>query len=279
MTDPVVWLDGALRPQSAARVDPLSQGFLQGMGVYDTLLLRRGVVVAKEQHLARLAAGAALLGLRVPSSESLSKALADVSRANGLSDARLRITLTGGAWQGILPPLNAPQVCLITALPLPPVKVCAVAVTSRWRRNENSPLAGIKFTACAENVLAQRAASAAGADEAIFLNTKRHLCEGAFSNVFLVRSGAVFTPPLSSGCLPGVTREIVIGICREHGIPLLEEEIPSTEEADEVFLTSTLRGVQPVGLMDQRPLPAPGPVTGGIMSLYAAWLDAAGGPV
>ncbi len=277
MTDPVVWLDGALLPQSAARVDPLSQGFLQGMGVYDTLLLRRGVTVAAGLHLARLASGAERLGLRVPPTESLSKAMADVSRANGLSDARLRITLAGGPWQGMLPPPDAPQVCLITAAPLPPVKTHAAVMTSRWQRNENSPLAGIKFTACADSVLAQRAALAAGADEAIFLNTKGHLCEGAFSNVFIVRAGTVLTPPLSSGCLPGVTREIVIGICQEHGIPFREEEIPwpdGSGEADEVFLTSTIRGVQPVSLMDDRPLPAPGPVTEKILSLYAAWLDA-----
>jgi branched-chain amino acid aminotransferase len=167
-------------------------------------------------------------------------------------------------------------VFLVTATPVVASKPNSIVLTSSWRRNECSPLAGIKFTSCAENVLAQRAAIAAGADEAIFLNTRGHLCEGAFSNVFVVQSGTVLTPPLSSGCLPGVTREVVLELCQKRGIPCREEVLPCPapdSEPDEVFLTSSIRGIQPISSWDGRCLPAPGGVTGILTAHYAAWLE------
>lgn len=273
MTDPPVWLNGALLPQSAARLDPLAQGVLYGLGVYDALLLHRGIPIAIERHASRLTDGANRLGLRCPETPALTEAVAAVSRACALTEARIRITLTAGAWQGPIAPADVPQVCLITAQPITPAKPQAAILTSPWRRNERSPLAGIKFTACAENILAQRAALAAGADEALFLNTQDRLCEGAFSNVFHVRNGTVLTPPLSAGCLPGVTREIVLALCRENSIPAREEELFPHDVPDEIFLTSSIRGIQPVSRRDDHSFPAPGEITARLMAHYAAWLE------
>lgn len=273
-TDPVVWLNGTLLPQSQARLDPMARGFLHGMGVYDALLLRRGVPVALEKHVARLTEGASRLGLTAPGVEELTRAISQVSRECGLPDARIRITVAAGPSPETVPPSDAPQVCLVTASRITGAKPSATVVTSPWRRNEHSPLAGIKFTSCAESVLAQRAALAAGADEAIFLNTALALCEGAFSNVFIVRLGSVITPPISSGCLPGVTRDVVIDLCRRNGIPSREETIlDAPGDADEVFLTSSIRGIQPVSSFDGRHFQAPGRITQELMSAYAAWLE------
>ena len=282
MTDGIVWLNGALLDAKDARIDPRGQGLLFGLGVYDTLRTAGGQPLLLEEHRDRLADGAARLGLTAPGAGQLAAAIAGLLAANHLSDARIRITLAGGTLAGMVPPPGAPQDCLITATPLSIIKPSAALITVPWRRNERSPLAGIKFTACAENVLAQRSALAAGADEALFLNTRDELCEGAFSNVFLVDDGSVVTPPLASGCLPGVTRGIVIELCREAGIPCWERPVSglslfpagpddySTRCRREVFLTSSIRGIQPVACLDDMRFTAPGSVTQRLQGLYAA---------
>ena len=264
MTDPAVWLDGRLVTPQAAGIDPRCRGLLFGMGIYETLAVRRGVPVALHPHLDRLAAGAAVLHLDVPPQAVLTDAITAVCRACGLAEARVRITLAAG------PEGSSPAAfCMITAVPLVPPKPSAAVITVPWRRNERSPLAGIKFTACPDNLLAQRAALAAGADEAVFFNTRDELCEGAFSNVFLVRSGTVITPPLSSGCLPGTTREIVLDHCRREPIPCEEGTVTEVLPADEIFLTTSIRGIQPVHQFDGTSLPAPGPMTRRLQEICA----------
>jgi branched-chain amino acid aminotransferase len=137
-------------------------------------------------------------------------------------------------------------------------------VTSPFVRNERSALTGIKSTSYADNILALQEAKRRGAGEAILANTRGELCEGATSNVFLVREDrCVITPPLRSGCLPGVMREVVIERCREHGIVVHEEVCPLSALAtcQEAFLTSSLRGVQAINRVDDHEMRAPGDVT------------------
>ena len=267
MTDPAVWLNGALVPQSAARLDPLAQAFLTGLGVYDTLLLRAGHPVFLTKHLRRLADGAARLDLPVPEAAVVESAIAALVSAHGLTEGRVRITLGAGPSPPDRPAADE-NITLITLARLSPVKVSAALTITPFRRNEHSPLAGIKYTACAENVLAQRAAIAAGFDEALFLNTSGDVCEGAFSNVFLVCTGRVLTPPLTSGCLPGVMREVVLETCAARGIPAEEKPLAaaSLREADEIFVTSSIRGIQPVHRLDGRMLAAPGRITAALIS-------------
>jgi branched-chain amino acid aminotransferase len=126
-------------------------------------------------------------------------------------------------------------------------------------RNERSPIAGVKSTSYAENSYALRWAQSAGADEAVMANTRGDLCESTTANVFVGIDGELLTPPLSSGCLPGVTREILLdqGIGVERDLP-----IRVLADADEVFLTNSLRGVLAVRVIDTRMLqPCPGPLT------------------
>lgn len=269
MTDGPVWLNGALRPAAEAKVDALSQGFLQGAGVYDALLLLRGRPVAFEKHLRRLTDGALRLQLPPPDAATIHAAITALVDAHGLTEARVRITLGSGPSPTVEPGPEAGHITLITLAPLTPAKSSAALTLTPFRRNEHSPLAGIKYTSCAENLLAQRSALAAGFDEALFLNTAGDVCEGAFSNVFLVTAGRVVTPSLNSGCLPGVTREIVLELCAAHGIPSTESTLPaaSLDEAEEIFVTSSIRGIQPVHRLDSRPFPGPGPRTQQLMAL------------
>jgi len=274
MTEGPVWLNGALRPAAETKVDALSQGFLQGAGVYDALLLLRGRPVAFEKHLRRLTDGAQRLQLPPPDAAAIRAAITALADAHRLSEARVRITLGSGPSPTVQPGPKAGHITLITLAPLTPAKSSAALTLTPFRRNEHSPLAGIKYTSCAENLLAQRAALAAGFDEALFLNTAGDICEGAFSNVFVVAGSHVITPALNSGCLPGVTREVVMELCAASGISAAETRLTaaSLKGAEEIFLTSSIRGIQPAHRLDARQIPAPGPLTQMLMAHYATWL-------
>jgi branched-chain amino acid aminotransferase len=136
-----------------------------------------------------------------------------------------------------------------------------------WTRNERSATAGLKTTSYAENVVALAHAHASGAAEALLANTAGNLCEGTGSNVFLVLDGQVVTPPLSSGCLAGVTRALLL-----EWTDVIERDIAMAElsRAEEVFITSSTRDVHGVHAVDDRTLDgAPGPVTRKVAALFA----------
>jgi branched-chain amino acid aminotransferase len=129
-------------------------------------------------------------------------------------------------------------------------------VTGPFFRNERSPLAGLKTVNYGDNAVAQRRARAAGADEALFANTRGELCEGTWSNVFVLVDGQWSTPPLSSGCLPGITRGVVLELFAELGLPVTEStrSIEGLDRVESAFLTSSLREIQPIAVMDGREL-------------------------
>ncbi len=142
-----------------------------------------------------------------------------------------------------------------------------------WVRNERGATAGLKTISYAENVRALAFAQERGAGEAIFANTRDELCEATGSNVFVVRDGELRTPPTSAGCLLGVTRALVLELGNELGIECREIAMGIHElgDADEAFLTSTVREVQPITHVDGRALPnAPGPVTTRLAKAFSA---------
>lgn len=263
-----VWLNGRLRPAAKAAVSVFDHGLTVGDGVFETLKATRGVPFAPQRHLDRLRRSAAGLGLLVPyGDDELRTAMAQVLAAHDLALARVRITVTGGG-----APLGSdrgdePATVVIAVGPLePPAESAAVCVVP-WPRNERGALAGIKSTSYAENVVALGYAKERGCTEAIFATTDGHLCEGTGSNVFCVFGSQIITPPLSSGCLAGVTRDLVLEVT-----DAVEEDIAlrSFRTADEVFLTSTGRDVQPVRAIDDIVVRAPGRVTRGVAEAFAA---------
>ena len=249
-----VWLNGRLVPPDEALVSVFDHGFTVGDGVFETLKVIGGRPFAVRRHLERLARSASGLGVPVPLTEPRLRAVIDeVVAAAGLDLARLRITLTAG-----ITPLGSSRAegeptLVVVAGPLAPWPAETAAVTVPWPRNERSPLAGVKATSYAENVIALAEAHKAGASEAIVPNTVGNLCEGTGTNVFAVIGGELVTPPLLAGCLAGVTRALVLDLLPEAD----EADIPmaALAGADEVLLTSTTRDVQPLRLLDGRPLP------------------------
>ncbi len=133
-------------------------------------------------------------------------------------------------------------------------------------------MAGLKTTSYAENVVALAHAHQRGAIEAVFANTRGQLCECTGSNIFVVVDGEILTPPVSSGLLPGITRELVLEWGRKAGIPIREIDLPLSvlAEADEVFITSSTKDVLPIEAVDERGLPSQRPMTARVAELFRA---------
>lgn len=255
------WDDGDLVDERQAAVSVLDHGFTVADGVFETLRVTDAGVFALTRHLDRLVASARALGLRDLDPEVVRIAVDDVVAANRTelgSLGRLRITYTSGPGPlGSGRGAGAPTLVVMggPAQPWPPTTTIA---TVPWVRNERSATAGLKTTSYAENVIALAAAQASGASEAILGNTRGELCEGTGSNVFVIVDGEVVTPPLSSGCLPGVTRQLVIDWFGAAETPLPLEVLMT---ADEVFLTSATRHVHPVVRADERHWSIAGPIS------------------
>ena len=262
----VVWVDGSLVPEHQARISPFDHGLLTGDGIFETLRVYRAEPYCWRRHYERLARSASGMGLAVPPSEALRRAALDLIDANGLTDARLRITLTGGpsplgSERGRVTPTLILAASEVPAQgPSTPIEV----VTVPWPRNERGALAGLKTISYGENVRALAVAKEAGAGEAIFANTRGELCEGTGTNVFVVTGGVLRTPPEESGCLLGVTRALILELADRLTIAAEEVTLPLTAvaTADEAFISSSTRELQAISAVDGNRLPvAPGPVT------------------
>ncbi|GGX48752.1 aminotransferase class IV [Streptomyces fructofermentans] len=261
-----LWLDGGLQDIESARVSVFDHGLTVGDGVFETVKAVDGRPFALTRHLDRLARSASGLGLPEPDRDEVRRACAAVLEAVPVPLGRLRITYTGG--HGPLGSDRGDQgPTLVVALGESARRPDSTAViTVPWTRNERGAVTGLKTTSYAENVVALARAREHGASEALFANTVGRLCEGTGSNVFVVLDGEIHTPPVASGCLAGITRALTVEWtgARETDLPL-----DVLERADEVFLTSTLRDVQAVHLVDRRELPgAPGPVTAKAMRVF-----------
>ena len=259
MEGPAVWLNGAIVPESQARISPRDHGLLVGDGVFESVRITAGQAFAVGRHLARLSRSAAALGLELPDAATLRGAVTDVLAASGISEGRLRITATSGPGGFSSARPAGPATVVVAAEEAPPWSPHVAVITVPWPRNERGATAGVKTISYAENVVALQRAHAAGAGEAIFANTRGELCEGTGTNVFLVLGGRLLTPPLSVGCLAGVTRELALEITEAttETVPLA-----ALAEATEAFLTSTTRNVHPISAVDGVSLPAcPGPAT------------------
>jgi len=262
MTDSgaLVWADGRLHAPDDVRVSPFDQGLTVGDGVFETMKVVAGQAFALRRHLRRLRHSADGLGLRLPyGDDELREAVGAVVAANRVDSGRVRITVTGGAGPlGSNRGGDGPTVLVATA-PLPDWDPITSVITVPWRRNEHSAVVGLKTTSYAENVVALARAHEAGASEAIFANTAGVLCEGTGTNIFLEVEGRLATPPLSAGCLAGITRELLIELLDIAEIDVPLEQLAATDEA---FLTSSTRDVQAIAVVDGRRLPeAPGALT------------------
>ncbi|HEY1123800.1 MAG TPA: aminotransferase class IV [Haloferula sp.] len=255
-----IWCNGDFLDGPLA-VSPADRGLTNGLGLFETLLALDGKPVALDLHLARMKAGAARLGWSLDDKD-LEHEIPKLLARKGLEEGRVRVRVAMTAGAGDLRDLarGSDALLWITAAASPPPPESVTLMTSGFPRNERSPLAGLKCASYAENLLALDEARRAGADEPLFYNTRGELCETATANVFLVKDGAIMTPPLSSGCLPGTMRQRVMRQVEVKEVLLTGSEVAA---ADEIFLTSSTRGVVPVSAIDGRKISI-GPVAAGL---------------
>lgn len=276
MTTEHVWVNGEVLPLDEVRVSPVDHGVLIGDGVFETLRTAGGVPFAWRRHAQRLRRSASGLGIETPDTDALYQGCLNVMTANELPEARLRVTVTSGVG-----PLGSdrgpgPLTCMIAATPLTAFPATGAVVVVPWVRNERGATAGLKTTSYAENAMALAYAKAEDASEAIFANTVGLLCEGTGSNIFWARDGRLYTPDLSTGCLAGITRELVLEVAVGNGIDVDQQpmDIAELDSADEAFLTSSTRNVQPIDRINGRVLEGvPGPLTARLSALFDDLVD------
>ena len=265
----VVWLNGCLSAAADARISPFDHGLIVGDGVFETIRVYAGRPFALLRHLDRLERSAAGIGLAAPPRLQLEQAVAEVISANpDVPEARLRLTVTSGPG-----PLGSrrgeePPTVLAAVAPIPPLRPSYAVAVSPWPRNERGPLAGLKTVSYAENAMVLAWARQLGGDEAIFPNLAGNLCEGTGTNVFVGVGGRLVTPPLSAGCLAGVTRDLVIDLTDAVEA---DSPISALADADEAFVTGTGCEVMPIATVDGTPVrQCPGPLTAAAQQAFRA---------
>lgn len=235
------------------------RGFTLGHGLFETVLWAADRLDAFEDHAERMRRGCRALGLPEPQPAVLETAARDALAAAG-SPARAAVRLTwtaGSGARGLDPPEPiTPRLVAQAAPSAPPDGPVRLAI-ARTRRNDRSPTARVKSLAYLDNVLARAEARAAGADEALMLNTAGEIACAAAANVFWIRHGEVFTPTLEAGVLDGIMRRRVIAACHDLGLPLHEVFAnPGRLSGAPMFLTNSLIGVRAVAGLDGTALAA-----------------------
>ena len=257
----LVFLNGKFVPEEKAVVSVFDRAFLYGDGLFETIRVFNGQPFCWEQHMQRLQQGAKFLKIKLPFSRArlLTFAL-KLAAKNKEPDCLLRLTLSRGIGAHGYTPKNADRPTLVMSLRPAPKTTASVPqwklVTSSFRLPANDPLAAFKTCNKLPQVLARAEADAAGADEALFLNTDGFVVEGASSNLFWVKRGIVYTPPLAAGILPGVTRAAVLDIASKLKIPLRQKNIRPKElaQTDGVFLSLSSFGIIEAKSLNGKPL-------------------------
>lgn len=286
-----IHVNGQLLPAHGPAVSALDRGLLYGDGLFETVRAYGGKPFLLDEHLERMAASARALRIAERLDTALiASGVAELLEANGLAsgdaDAYIRINLTRGLHTGALTlePAAEPTVTVIARPLSPPPRERyergIACITATIRRNADSPLPRHKTLNYLEGLLAKTEARDAGADDALLLDTDGRVAEGASSNLFIARDGALATPPLDAPILPGITRGLVLRLAADLGIDAAERPIQPDElrDADEIFLTSSVAEIVPVRALDGRPVGdgAPGPLVRRLHEAYqeavrAAW--------
>lgn len=263
-----VWVNGELVDPAQASVSVFDHGLMVGDGVFETVKIVHGRAFALTRHLDRLKLSAQRMDLPEPDVEAIADGIGQcLAAAPAWSLGRIRITYTSGPG-----PLGSDRgdqggTSVVIVDEQKPFPATANVTVVPWPRNERGALAGVKSTSYGDNAKALAYAKARGGGEAIFGNLAGDLCEGTGSNIFIVRDGHLLTPTIASGCLAGVTRALVV---EWFGAEEVDVPLQALYGAEEAFLTSTTRDIQPIALVDETELPvAPGPITTKAMRVFA----------
>jgi branched-chain amino acid aminotransferase len=268
-----VFHNDSLKPIEKVRLSPGQAGIICGWGIFTTMRISRGEAFAYERHWRRLEKDASITHLPMPySAAKVRVSLHEVIRANKVESGAARVYLINnnvGFWQSDEPRPETDLIIYTASLPeyREPIRLGIL----EHGRHAASPLAGVKSTSWLPNVWAVAEAQKSGLDEVVLLNERGEVAECTAANIFIVKNNKVYTPPLNSGCLEGVTRGILFEIAPETGIPVIQQLLKPEDlySADEVFISSTNRNLIGVGEINGNKIAlAPGPITRQLDELF-----------
>jgi branched-chain amino acid aminotransferase len=262
-----IWLNGRLYDDpSKATISGTDHGLVVGDGVFETLKVTEQGAFAVRRHLNRMGRSAAALGLPPPDHTLIREAIDAILDGRDFGHGKLRITYTGGGGPLGSEAAYGPPTLIVALAPAATAQPLTSIVTAPWTRNERGALTGVKSTSYAENVRGLRYAAERGASEAVLLNTVGHVCEGTGTNIFLVFGDTIVTPPLSSGPLAGITRELIM---EWSSIEERELTLEEAKRADEVYITSSMRDIQGVERWDNQIFSPMRPITDAVAVTFA----------
>jgi branched-chain amino acid aminotransferase len=275
-----VYIDGEFYEKEDAKISVFDHGLLYGDGVFEGIRFYNGRVFRLEEHIDRLYDSARAICLTIPIDKAaMTKAVCDTIKRNELRDGYVRLVITRGDGDLGLNPALCPRATIIiiaakiTLYPADKYENGLMVATCATRRIPHGALSPmVKSLNYLNNVLAKIEAQNAGAGEGLMLNEQGYVAECTGDNVFIVKNGRIFTPPIASGALAGVTRAVVFELAAETGIPISEPDMTRYDilTADECFLTGTAAEIIPVVVLDRRDIGdgRPGPVTKRLMTRF-----------
>lgn len=278
-----VYVNGVISDRDSAVISIFDRGFLYGDSVYEVLRTSGGRPVDLDRHLERLRRSAGAISLTMPAPEDLGRAIAETLDAAKNPESYLRVIVTRGGGPITLD-ISAPErpslVLIAAPLVMPAAELyergASVAIVGVERTSRRAFDPAVKSGNYLNNIMALAEAKRAGAYEAIMCGPDGRVAEGSTSNLFAVRGARITTPELTTGILSGITRQRVIDIARAADLPVEEGDLrpDDVRGADELFITSSIRGVMPVTVADGRPVGegVPGALTRRLMELYARFL-------
>src|SRR6185436_13966028 len=286
-----VYIDGKFYDERDAKVSVFDHGLLYGDGIFEGIRAYNGRVFKLKEHIDRLFYSAKAILLSIPlSHEEMMRAVVSTCRENQIRDGYIRLIVTRGVGGLGLNPNRCkhPSVIIIAdKIQLYPVEMYERGldiITVPTVRNLHSALnPAIKSLNYLNNILAKIEANNGGCEEAIMLNAEGFVSEGTGDNVFIIKGGQLFTPPLSAGALYGITRAVVIDMAREASLTVSEPNLTRYDffNADECFLTGTGAELIPVVKIDGRVIGTgkPGPITLSLIQKYRALTQVSGEPI
>src|ERR1043166_2170028 len=278
--EPQIYIDGKFYAQGDAKVSVFDHGLVYGDGIFEGIRFYNGRVFRLEEHLDRLWDSARSIRLEIPmSAREMTEALLETIRENGLREGYIRLIVTRGVGNLGLNPeqCKRPSVIIIAAtVTLYPEamyqKGLTVVTCATRRTNPGSLNPAVKSLNYLNNVMARIEANLAGADEALMLNDAGNVAECTADNVFIVKDGQIYTPPITAGALRGITRSVVFDIGGEFDLKVIEADFTRHDVfvADECFLTGTAAEIVPVVKADGRLIGTgkPGPITRRIIARF-----------
>jgi branched-chain amino acid aminotransferase len=275
-----IWLDGKLVDKADAKISVFDHGLLYGDGVFEGIRCYSGKIFECNAHVDRLYNSAKAIRLEIPyTKQQFCSAMSDTIKANNLVDCYIRAVVTRGAGDLGIDPRKSPRACVfiiadqVAVYPKELYEKGIAVITSSWTRNHpNSTPPRVKSLNYLNNVLAKIEANDAGVPEAIVLNHMGNVAEATADNVFIVVNGEVRTPPATEGALEGITRGVILRLCKEMSVPSVERVLQRQDlyTCDEMFLTGTGAEVIAVTKVDGRVVGSgvAGPITKRLLEAF-----------